>query len=74
VLADVVWVYVLNIDGGATIKRVEVADGRLVVSSDNLNKDRYPTYTRPIHGIDLRTIIVGEVVWIGRYMGSGKGR
>lgn len=68
------FVYALNIDNGATIKRVEVVDGRLIISSDNLDKDKYPTYTKPIHDLDLRQIVVGEVVWIGRYIGSGRKR
>lgn len=67
-------IYALNIDGGATVKRVEVVDGRLVISSDNLDKDKYATYTRPISDVDLRVVVVGEVVWIGRYIGGGRKR
>lgn len=65
-------IYALNIDNGATVKRVEVVDGKLIISSDNLDKDKYPTYTRDIRSADLTTIVVGEVVWIGRYIGSGR--
>lgn len=65
-------IYALNLDGGATIKRVEVVDGKLIISSDSLDKDKYSTYTRPIVGVDLTGVIVGEVVWIGRYIGSGR--
>jgi len=65
-------IYALNIDGGATIKRVELVDHRLIVSSDNLDKERYPTYTTPLDDIDLRAVVVGEIVWIGRYVGTGR--
>lgn len=58
-------------EGGA-VKRVEVVGEQLVISSDNTDKQRYPTIIADVAGKNLLDIIVGEVVWFGRYTGSGK--
>lgn len=61
-------------EGGA-IKRVEVTDnGILILISDNPDKGRYGTKAFSLEGKNLLDIIKGEVVWYGRYVGSGKGR
>lgn len=67
-------IYALNLDGGAMIKRVEVAGQWLLVSSDNLDKGHYPTRPVPLDDMNLLDVVVGEVVWIGRYIGSGRKR
>lgn len=55
-------------DEGSAVKRVEVADGMLIVSSDNPDKSRFPTLAKPIEGMDLLRVLVGQVVWHGRYL------
>lgn len=59
-------VYLVNVDGGLTIKRVFVDDGMLVLVGDNSDRERYPPQLVPIKGRELHKIIVGRVVWIGQ--------
>lgn len=67
--------YVLNLDGGGTIKHVELVDKQLVISARNPDRGRYPTRLVRVDGDQsLLDIVKGEVVWIGRYLGSGKER
>lgn len=65
-------IYALNLDGGGTLKRVEIVHDVLVISSDNQDKNAYPSITRDLTDIDLLKVIIGEVVWQARYFGSGK--
>lgn len=58
----------LNGDAGSAVKRVELANGVLVVSSDNPDKAHYPTLARPLDGLNLLQVLVGQVVWHGRYL------
>lgn len=61
-------------DPGGAVKRVE-RDGRwLIIGSENPDKDRYPTRAHDVGDKSLLDILKGEVVWFGRYVGSGRGR
>ena len=60
-------------DGGV-LQRVEVADRTLILSADNPDKSRHPIRTFDLKGKSLPDILVGEVVWIGRDLGSEKRR
>lgn len=62
-------------DGGA-IKRIELDPPYLIVSSENPDKtnDAYRTKAFDVTDKDLCQIIQGEVVWFGRYMGTGRMR
>lgn len=53
---------------GAAIKRIEVLDGMLVVLSDNPDKRNYPTMVRSLRGINILQVLIGQVVWHGRYV------
>ena len=44
----------------------------MIVSSDNTDKRAYPTQVFDTTDVNLLDAIVGEVVWTGRYLGSGK--
>ncbi len=73
-------VYVVNLDAleddehGGGLQRIEVSGSTLILNADNADKSRYPTRAFDIKGKSLPDILVGEVVWFGRYMGSGKRR
>lgn len=58
----------LNGDPGSAVKRIEVAGDVLVVSSDNPDKRNYPTLTARLTGVDLLQVLIGQVVWHGRYL------
>ena len=44
----------------------------MIVSSDNTDKRAYPTQVFDTTDVNLLDALVGEVVWTGRYLGSGK--
>jgi transcriptional regulator with XRE-family HTH domain len=56
---------------GAAVKRVEIVGKHIVVSSDNPDKERYKTVTLSLEDVDLRQLLIGHVVWHGRYMYDG---
>ena len=57
-------------EGGA-LKRIDLVDHVLIVSSDNADKAHYPTQAFMLgHEHNLLDILVGEVVWLGRPVGS----
>ena len=59
-------------DGGA-LKRIDLVDHALIVASDNLDKERYPTQAFMLgREHNLLDILVGEVVWLGRTVADGK--
>jgi len=58
-------------DEGGAVKRVELAQGHLIISSDNPDKARYPTQAFDVAGHNLLDILRGNVIWFGRYLGSG---
>ena len=58
-------------EGGA-VKRIDLSGSTLIVSSDNTDKRAYPTQGFDITDVNLLDALVGEVVWTGRYLGSGK--
>ena len=58
-------------DGGA-VKRIDLSGSTLIVSSDNTDKRAYPTQGFDVTEVNLLDVLVGEVVWTGRYLGSGK--
>lgn len=66
----------LNGTEGGAIKRIELDPPYLIVSSENPDKanDAYRTKAFDITDKDLTQIIQGEVVWFGRYMGTGRTR
>ena len=60
-------------DGGA-LQRVDLSGHTLILSSDHPDKAAYPTRTFEIKAATLPDILVGEVVWVGRRLGSGTRR
>ena len=72
--------YVVNLDAlagddhGGAITRIETSDGILILTSDNPDTTRYPPRAVKVTGRNLPDILVGEVVWFGRYLGSQKRR
>lgn len=67
--------YVLNLDGGGTIKHVEIMDSHIVITAKNPDRARYPTRIERVpDDQSVLDIVRGEVVWIGRYMGSGRSK
>ena len=73
-------VYVVNLDAlegddhGGAITRIETSDGILILTSDNPDTTRYPPRALNVSGKRLPDILVGEVVWFGRYLGRRKRR
>lgn len=66
-------IYAVRVDGGATLKRVEVIqqDGRawLALLSENPDKKRYPVRLMPIEEhASVLDYVVGRVVWHGQYV------
>ena len=59
-------------DEGGAVKRIDLSGSMLVVTSDNMNKRAYPPQAFNVTDVDLLDALVGEVVWTGRYLGSGK--
>lgn len=59
-------IYLVNIEGGLTVKRVFLDDGVLVLVADNPDRERYPPTLVQLKGKELHKIIVGRVVWIGQ--------
>ena len=57
---------------GGAVKRIEVSNDSLVISSDNHDKDSYPTRTFNMHKKNWLDVLVGEVVWFGRYVGTAQ--
>ena len=45
-----------------------------ILTADNADKAKYPTRAVKMKGTNLSDILVGEVVWFGRNVGSGKRR
>ncbi len=70
-------IYAVNIgalegdESGGGITRVEMSDGMLIINADNPDKKRYPTRAFSVRRQTLPGILVGEVVWFGRSLGSG---
>ncbi len=60
-------------DGGV-LQRVELKGRTLILSSDNPDKSVFPTRTFEIKVATLPDVLIGEVVWFGRALGSGKRR
>ena len=53
-------------EGGA-LKRIDLVDHTLIVNSDNVDKERYPTQAFMLgREHNLLDILVGEFVWLGR--------
>lgn len=59
-------------DDGGAVKRIELSGNSLIVSSDNPDKSEYPTLAFPKKGLNFLDVLKGEVVWFGRYEGTGK--
>ena len=59
-------------DEGGAAKRIELSGSTLVVTSDNMDKRAYPTQVFNVTDVNVLDALVGEVVWTGRYLGSGK--
>ena len=61
-------------EGGA-LKRIDLVDHTLIVASDNVDKERYPTQAFMLgREHNLLDILVGEVVWLGRTVADGNVR
>ena len=59
-------------DDGGAVKRIERAGSTLLITSDNMDKRAYPTQAFNMADVNVLDALVGEVVWTGRYLGSGK--
>ena len=59
---------------GGGLRRIQFTNRTLVLHADNVDKTTYPTRTFTIKAATLPDILVGEVVWVGRYLGSGTRR
>ncbi len=59
-------------DGVGALQRVELSGRTLILSSDNPDKSSYPTRAFDVKGANLPDVLAGEVVWFGRYVGSGR--
>ena len=46
--------------------------GNWQLVSDNMDKRAYPPQVFNVTDVNLLDALVGEVVWTGRYLGSGK--
>ena len=57
-------------DGGV-LQRVDLSGHTLILSADHPDKAAYPTRTFEVKAATLPYILVGEVVWVGRRLGSG---
>ena len=45
--------------------RIDMTLGHLVLASDNRS---FPPITIPLEGVPLQQLILGRVVWVGRYL------
>ena len=61
-------------ENGGVLQRVELKGRMLILSSDNPDKSAFPTRTFEIKVATLPDVLVGEVVWFGRSLGSGQRR
>ena len=72
-------IYAINLgpltgkDGGI-LQRVDLSGRTLILSSDNPDKSAFATRTFEIKVATLPDVLVGEVVWFGRSLGSRKRR
>ncbi len=64
----------LSTENRGAIKRVELRDGHLIISSDNPDKREYPTEVFDVEGVDLLEVMKGQVVWFGRILGEKRKR
>ena len=62
-----------RMDGGS-LARVDLSGHTLILSADHPDKAAYPTRTFAVKAATLPDILVGEVVWVGRRLGSGTRR
>ena len=60
-------------DGGS-LARVDLSGRTLILSADHPDKAAYPTRTFEVKAATLPDILIGEVVWVGRRLGSGTRR
>ena len=60
-------------DGG-TLARIDRSGHTLILSADHPDKAAYPTRTFDIAAAALPDVLLGEVVWVGRTMGTTKRR
>ncbi len=60
-------------DGGM-LQRIDLSARTLILSSDNPDKSAFATRTFEITVATLPDVLVGEVVWFGRSLGSGAQR
>ena len=56
-------------DGG-TLQRVELKGRTLILSADHPDKSAYPTRTFEVKAATLPEVLVGQVVWVGRTLGT----
>lgn len=60
-------IYAVNVDGGATLKRIVKVEGGIALVADNPDKESYPTVDVPIEeGQSLFDIVIGEAIWWGQ--------
>lgn len=62
-------IYAVNVDDGATLKRVIRVPGYLALVADNPDKERYPTQKIEISDDDtVMNFLIGEVIWWGELL------
>ena len=64
----------LGLRGTNVQQQVDLSGHTLILSADHPDKAAYPTRTFEVKAAGLTDILVGEVVWVGRYLGSGRRR
>lgn len=66
----------LSGENRGAVKRVELRDAHLVISSDNPEKTNpdYRTEVFDVEGVDLLDVLKGQVVWFGRNVGEKRAR
>lgn len=59
-------IYLVRIDDGLTVKRVNVDGQALILSADNPDKRTFPSRHVPLRGTRVQDVLVGRVRWIGQ--------
>jgi hypothetical protein len=57
--------YLVNVEGGLTVKRVLPSEGTLILVSDNPDRTAYPPKVVTMKGRTLQKVVIGRVIWIG---------
>lgn len=62
-------IYAVNVDGGATLKRIVQIEGGIALVADNPDKETYPTNDVLLEeGQSLFDIVIGQAMWWGQQL------